>query len=188
MGGIIYGLIPDLLTIFDGKPDVSAAQWGYSNFTGMILAYFIAAYLKKYKNQYFDNRFLMTCTALALFLLLLLVCLVSKSVRGEYLILEKLTGIYGPFALFTATVMFCIFKNINWHSRVVNIFAHTTFGVYLISDNSFVRVFLWHEWLPNGSFADTTAVNYLIVVLLGALLVYVICSLIDLVGYQLIFG
>ena len=64
------------------------------------------------------------------------------------------------------------------HSKIINLLASATFGVYLIHDNNFVRPFLWHKVFMNASFQNSP---YLIPYSIGViLLVYVVCTLIEL--------
>lgn len=64
------------------------------------------------------------------------------------------------------------------HKRIINLIAETTFGVYLIHDNKYVRAFLWKDVFHNASYADS---NILIPYSLFAIaLVFVCCVMIEL--------
>lgn len=52
--------------------------------------------------------------------------------------------------------IFMVFKNMDiGYSKIINRIASTTFGIYLIHDNEYVRSFLWKELLHNASYMDS---------------------------------
>ena len=62
-------------------------------------------------------------------------------------------------------------------SLFVNRMAQSVLGVYLIHDNSFVRHFLWCDWLPNASYLHT---NMMVPVFVAkVLMIFIVCMLID---------
>lgn len=61
----------------------------------------------------------------------------------------------------------------------INRTAKTTFGVYLISDNSFVRNWLWNQVFNMGKLISTSTFYLIIYVLTSSLIVFVVCSLLE---------
>lgn len=84
-----------------------------------------------------------------------------------------------PIVLISIT-MFLGFSKIKMpYIPAINLISATTFGVYLIHDNSYVRPFLWRHIFRNAAFAeDRLLIPYSIVVVL---LVFIVCSLIELI-------
>lgn len=87
--------------------------------------------------------------------------------------------------LITSVLLFLGFSRIDIGSnRVINIVASATFGVYLIHDNNYVRVFLWENLFKNASFAHSDyLIPYSILVIIS---VYIVCTLIELMRIYLI--
>lgn len=87
--------------------------------------------------------------------------------------------------LIISVLLFLGFSRIDIGSnRGINIVASATFGVYLIHDNNYVRVFLWENLFKNASFAHS---DYLIPYsILVIILVYVVCTLIELMRIYLV--
>lgn len=79
----------------------------------------------------------------------------ALAVRGGYAsawgIIDPLANVRSdesPLVLLMAMELMSLFAGAKpWHSRVVNGLAGTTFGVYLIHENSFVRSWLWPHFL-----------------------------------------
>jgi hypothetical protein len=59
----------------------------------------------------------------------------------------------GFFSLIGAISLFMMFKNIKisskWLSKTINWLAASTYGVYLMHDDPYIRQLLWKEWLCN---------------------------------------
>jgi len=72
------------------------------------------------------------------------------------------------------------------HSKFINITASTTFGIYLLHENIFSREYLWKNIFNNAEYYG----SYLFFLqYLGAvILVFTICSLIDLIFWQKTIG
>lgn len=87
--------------------------------------------------------------------------------------------------LIISVLLFLGFSRIDIGSnRVINIVASATFGVYLIHDNNYVRVFLWENLFKNTSFAHS---DYLIPYSISVIIsVYIVCTLIELMRIYLI--
>lgn len=88
-------------------------------------------------------------------------------------------------ALLISIFLFLGFSKLEIGSiKIVNIVASASFGVYLIHDNNYVRVFLWQTLFKNASFAySNKLIPYSI---LTILMVYIACTVIELVRIYLI--
>ena len=95
---------------------------------------------------------------------------------------------YGMQSLPTLAISICIFvafANMNIkYSKWINLVSSTTFGVYLIHDNYFVRPFLWKTVFHNAGFQDSILlVPYSIAVVA---IVFILCTLLDLLRQRVI--
>lgn len=156
-----------------------------SNLYYFITAYFIASYIKKYNPPIFNNSvkniligFLM-CVFCGLWNCAL--NYFSESYKAVDFFKEwLLLGNINKFPILLASVfIFCGFVKMKpFSNRIINLIASTTFGVYLIHVNGFLKIFIWHKILLCDSFADSPA--YPLYLLASSLIVFIVCSLIDL--------
>lgn len=91
--------------------------------------------------------------------------------------------IVAPSTLFMVLIAVTFFISATfWRDKyypIINLIASTTFGIYLISDNNNVRQFLWNNIFHMHSvFYDNFAPLYVILV---SVLVFVVCSAIELI-------
>lgn len=144
--GVLWSLIP---TLINTAP-------GYSNFVWFIYVYMLAAYFRKYglvwisKIRIWHGVFV-----------LLMICVSAISVYyiGDTIPLLKDNAIYlfaemnKLPAILCALLLFFGFRN--WdvkQSKVINIIASCTLGVYLLHDNPNIRRFLWCDLLKNSNY------------------------------------
>lgn len=85
----------------------------------------------------------------------------------------------------SALSIFMVFEKCNiGHIKWINIVASATFGVYLIHDSEIIRHLLWREVFKNAQYQDSLfLIPYSLVVVA---IVYVICTLIDLLRQRVI--
>ena len=85
----------------------------------------------------------------------------------------------------SAISLFMVFEKWNIGCvKWINVVATATFGVYLIHDNAIIRNLLWHEVFNNVQYQDSIfLIPYSII---ATTIVYVVCTLIDLIRRQLI--
>ena len=88
-------------------------------------------------------------------------------------------GMMDPFIIVAVLCFLAGFRNLKiTYNKVINLLAYATFGVYLIHDSKFVRIFLWHNVFKNASFQDSPYfIPYSIAVILT---VYIACTVIEL--------
>lgn len=121
-----------------------------SKLTWFVFLYVFAAYIRKYTNddtpRFSSGRWF----AFSAFLWMLIfgtAFIFSYLAQGNMDYKEYVDYFYdmNKLPLFMLAVsLFMAFKNLNIkHSRFINTVSATTFGIYLIHDNSFMRDFLW---------------------------------------------
>lgn len=171
---IIQSIIPMVFLI---ESPISDLGW-------FILIYSVAAYIKLYPNKYFENKCLNKKITIIMYLVLYGIMIVIDYLNLKYNIcLEKIDAIYytnmnSIFILLISTCLFLWFLKIEMKSsKIINIVAKSTLGVYIIHDNPFVRKFLWQVMFkyPN----DIETWKLIIVAISSVFLVFVTCVIID---------
>jgi len=87
-----------------------------------------------------------------------------------------LVGSVSMFMAFLKTDLGC--------KKWINVISSATFGVYLIHDNTYIRPLLWNNIFKNSYFQESVLIA--IYSLLVTLMVYSVCTVIDLLRQQLI--
>ncbi|MDE6946587.1 MAG: hypothetical protein K2P14_05320, partial [Anaeroplasmataceae bacterium] len=80
--------------------------------------------------------------------------------------------------------LFMGFSSIKFpENKVINKIASTTFGIYLIHDNKYMRTIIWRDILKNGMFIDS---SFLWVhALFSVVAVFCTCAIIDMIRMRL---
>lgn len=182
---ILWSLIPIGLEIFKGKLDTSADYFGYSMGGYFIFIYLVAAYIRKYSRFLNSNNKVIITT----FVLILCIYLSVNTLHNAegYNILFSFCQVNSPIVMILAVLIFSIFKNIKFHSSIVNFISRSMFGVYLIHEDSFVRPILWQQIVSSQKFANSPSL-YLGNGLKDSLIIFAVCILIDIIIRRLIFS
>lgn len=87
--------------------------------------------------------------------------------------------------LLVSLSLFMIFSSLEIkHSNVINTIASTTFGIYLIHDNEYIRMFLWRTIFNNAAYADTLFLIPYSILSVG--IVFAVCSAVELLRIKVI--
>ena len=176
---LVLGLFWCLLDTF-----LPSATYCYSSFGLFVFLYLIAAYLRLYGNDMRLKRHVGGGALLCAALLVLSVVALNllTALTGLTVFAEHARYFNGSNSLlvvvFTVCLFFWVAQREPSHSRVVNVIASATFGVYLIHDNKFVRPYIWQTVFNNQAFYNTTLMP--VHALLSIVAVYVVCTLIEL--------
>lgn len=165
-------------------PTFTASSFQGNNLMWFITLYCIAGYVSLYGlNTSFSRKHYILMWLLFSFLRYMsCIALTLIGTRISF-VAEHTLFFYKRNSLLTflsALALFMLFEKtrINY-SRFINSIASATFGVYLIHDNWMVRSFLWQRLFNNARYQDTIMViPYSLIVVL---LVYVACTIIDLI-------
>lgn len=179
-------LIPTLMQMLPGKPDMAIDDFGYSHGIIFILFYFMAAYLKKYSGSFLNNAKKMGILSLLCLVVSLTICLFALQGSDASIMLANINLLYNPLTILTAFYIFAFFKNQFFYNGFVNYIAGSMFGVYLISDNTFVRTLIWQVFISSKDIA-TFWVNYLVEAIGYSLLVFLVSLLLDIVLRRIFF-
>ena len=132
--------------------------------------YLIASYIRKYDIKTFNKQWFATTLFLASFISLPLTKILFKI---------DLCFVDSPLVVICAVSMFYMFKNIKniGNSKFINAIASTTFGIYLLHDNPYVRKWLWNDVINSKSIYQSNF--YILFSILIVLIVFCICSITD---------
>ena len=172
-----------LITCFSVIPTFLTSDFQSNNLVWFICLYCIAGYLKLYglnekikSKHYFALWILFTVLT---YLSCVLISVVEIKFFGNathqyyFYSQEKIPVVLTSIALFMA---FATMKN--RYSKIVNVIASATFGVYLIHDEKTISDFLWKEFFEVNKYQDSL---YIVVYsIITVVLIYAVCTLIDL--------
>ena len=175
IGAFLLFFIPTVVNVISVKKVLVP-----SNLMIFVYLYCLGAYLKLYMVKIKDAYLQLGIVSL---LILDLVCTVMLyQFSFYYPVLENdpmyFTSRFSVFSFLLAVNIFLYFQVLRiTYSRRINIIASTTFGIYLIHDNSLFRVYLWHDLLHTKMFYNSDYfVFYSIVVVAG---VFCLSSILD---------
>lgn len=194
---IILFFIVSILASFTG--DIAFDNHSGYSLANFILLYFIGAFLKHHpldkKNKILSKN-LKQLIYISSFILIAIFNLFSyyfsNSIKGlnpitdyiSYLILKSIYSYGNPFIILQSIIYFKFFTTLSIKSKVINFIAGTTLGVYLIHTNKLLRSYLYQYF--GYTHHMTNSINTLVFLLLGSALLFILCSILDVIR-QLIF-
>ena len=191
MNGKQHGLLLLLcLTFFSLLPNLPSFSIRMNYVTWFIIIYLIGAYIRNYNQELFARKKLwlvicITCFVLSVSSIFIATYLIEKSIPnvGVYFFVEDSNK---ALAVITAVSSFVTFKNLNTRYRkTINTISSATFGVLLIHANcDAMRTWLWRDVLKNTQYVQTNQAYLHLII--SVLLVYSICTVIDLLRIYLI--
>lgn len=163
-------------------PTFMNARLNFSNLTWFITLYLLGAYMRIYEIQALKNKkrnkiALILCIIIIL-TSIIIIDLLSQTIPRLKSFALYLAGMNKLPIVMISIILFYTFANKKIeYNKWINTVAASTFGVYLIHDNPFMRNMIWRELL-NGRMLKESP--YLIIYLIIAtLLVFTIATLID---------
>lgn len=172
---IIMGTLPG----FDVK--MNYVSW-------FIVLYFIASYIRLYPKKMFESaKFWGFATVVTLIIsaVSIITCLWLGASIGRFMPYYFVADSNKILAVVTAISAFLFFKNLKFKNAFVNTVAASCFGVLLIHANSDVmRKWLWEDMLRNVAMYES---NWLVIhAVVGVIVIYIICTVIDYLRIRLI--
>ena len=191
---IVIFLIVSILSTFTIE-EAFFNNYGYS-ISNFILLYFIGAYIRKYpiKIKKLTNKtkqLLLIGGYLFFSLFNFLLLYFSYQIENINSISNYISSIFkssfyydNPFVIICSILFFLFFKNLNIKSsKVINLISSTVLGVYLIHNNKLLRGFVF-DCFGNGSLM-TNGLKVFLFLIIQSLLLFIICSLIELIRIYL---
>ena len=176
-----------VLTILQGALPTFFENSLFTNYlTWFSYVYIIGAYIRLYMID--DNikirKLLMLFIGGSILILIPTIKYIITGKQDEHLleITNNLGSTYSLAILFCAVMLFLIFKSLEIRTNtIINIISSTTFGIYLIHDNSFISKKIWGEWTKASDFYSVPMGDYLENALSSIVIIFILCCLIDLV-------
>lgn len=163
-------------------PTFMNARLNFSNLTWFITLYLLGAYMRLYEIQALKNK-KRNKIALILCIIIILTSIIIINLFSQIIPRLKsfalyLAGMNKLPIVMISIILFYTFANKKLeYNKWINTVAASTFGVYLIHDNPFMRNMIWKELLNVRMLKESP---YLIIYLIIAtLLVFTIATLID---------
>lgn len=179
-----------LLTIYIVLPYIPGFRVWYNYVIWFSVLYLVSSYVRLY--GLFLNRSLWFWTFASIFSIILaissVVFLNYMNAKGSWSCWRYwlVSDSNAPLAFLVALCLFMMFKNMQLpHSKFINLIGGSTFGIYLIHDNSdAMRKWLWNDFLHISNTCSNDIV-YLcaIVVPIG---VFISCSIIEIIRKKLV--
>lgn len=159
-----------------------------NNLFNFILGYYIASYIRIYNPITLQNQkrnLLLSFFAGAIFILWIALVLKYRNII-TFIDSHFIQVFNYPLAmnrlpsLLNAIFLFCFFKNLKIsYNKWINKIGGTTFGIYLIHENTFLNNVIWHKIFKIDNFLES---NFLIFYMIFiVLIVFLSCSIIELI-------
>lgn len=168
------------------------ASYGYS-IPSFIMLYFIGSYIGKYNINIFNKKTTNQRLILLVYFFVLLGItnwlininvdkMTSSNAIIEYfirIINANILSYSNPLVVVQSIIYFLIFKNLKLKfNKIINLFASTTLGIYMIHDNELVRGYMYKNIFNlNNNITKTILLKLLIYVLI----VFIICAIIEII-------
>ena len=165
-------------------PTITTSSFGFSELTWFINLYIIGAYIRLYTNKILESKKIGILSIL-LGLSILIISIIFFDVIGTKVDIIAgnelyMTGMNRIPSLIIAVFIFIFFKNVKIkHNLLINNIASSTFGIYLIHENPLARKIIWNDIIKAPNYSNSK--NVIVYALFFALLVFFICSVIDLI-------
>lgn len=162
--------------------------WQNNDILWFIFLYMFAGYIYKWRKDNVLDFKKGTKYALLVSLLTFSVTIVLEYISIKYSSLSEdtlyLYNLYYIPSFIVAVLLFLSFKDLELkNNKVINHIAITTFGVYLIHDNYFVRAVIWNKFFH---IIINSKVWWFPLYTIGAItLTFIVCSLIDMLRKKL---
>lgn len=173
-----FFLIVLLITLWSILPNLIAnVDYCFSALGWFITLYIIAAYIRLYPQKIFDNQKQNILIVCASFLIVVLFFFIADF-RHKYPLIPFISTMNSIVMLVASVSILLCFKN--WkikYNKGINWVAASVFSVYLISDNNFVRPFLWKNIFKTASLLNS---HYLIFyIFYDCFIIFLVSILID---------
>ncbi len=161
-------------------PMLTKSSFGANHTINFICLYCFAAYIRLYAPDFRGKKYIAWGALCILLDFLSIVVMDIVSVKIKIISVYYFVGMMRPVTLFACVCLLAGFRELDIpNSKIINLMASATFGVYLIHDNIFVRPFLWRTLFKNATFQDSPyLIPYSIAVILT---VYICCTVIELI-------
>ncbi|MET7026916.1 acyltransferase family protein [Ligilactobacillus salivarius] len=180
---VIWSIVPTFLISNMVDLGLSHSELGNSTVSSFVLDYLIIGYIKKYPNNYTESKkisWLVFFSGISIMILTFYFesfYMYKNQVVSEYI--NNFMNLNSFFEFWISVGLILIFKNITpFNNKFINIISGSTFAVYLIHDNQFIRPILWQK-VNNAQYQSS--IDFLINGLEISLLIFIICIVLDMI-------
>ncbi|MBQ8177222.1 MAG: acyltransferase family protein [Oscillospiraceae bacterium] len=156
-----------------------------SDFATFIYLYSIAGYIKLWSEKDNNAGIKMPLIVFVISLTVTILSVICLSLLGNYVSFAREHPHYfikscSPNIIICSVSLFLLFKRMNIpQNKLINTISKTTFGIYLIHDNDYIRHILWKYIFNNSEYLDK---NYFIIYsLVVPIIIFAVCSVIELI-------
>lgn len=159
----------------------TGADLNFSYLGWFVFLYMVGAYLSLYPKKANTKKMLLIASLCAAMLwgstiIFRIVDAVGLLPLGRYE--NYFYSMYSPFIWIFGIVLFRIFLELKIEtSKIINTISSSTFAVYLISDNRYVRNIIWNELFNNRQFSNSSIL--LLIGLLETVAIFCVCIIVD---------
>lgn len=182
-------LLTVMIIIWGILSNIPGTKTFFNEFIWLTVIYFIAAYIKKYDFNILKNDKMRVIGIIVVVAMMNAIMVILELLSTRILVLsEKIyyfNNLKSPFILILTILIFTIFKNLNVkNSKIINKIAATSFGIYLIHENVFLRDIIWKQIVQGSKFINSPLL--ILNAIGGVIVVFLISMIIDLVVEKLI--
>ena len=177
----IWSIIPTVFGIIYNDTEVLVY---YNRFIWFIIMYLTASYIRLYGIKLFKNKKNTWIVAILSLLLIVSSIFIIYFFRSKFKVLglTEIAYFWGPntIPIFLLSIsIFYLFLNLNMKNyAIINLFASTTLGVYILHDNTFNK-YMWTNVFKTKEHLNS---SFSILYILGtALLIFICFSIVDLI-------
>lgn len=170
-------------------PMFTTADFIFSNFIWMIYIYMIGAYIQLYPNKHTEYKKKALLYSIICYVTIITISIIMVYLGQKIAFIGKGSNYFAKensiFVLLCSIFLFIYFKNLKIkYNKFVNIIASTSFGIYCIHENNFMRDIIWKQVLQTDKFVNS---NILIFhAIYSIIIVFSVCAIIDLLRIYII--
>ncbi len=182
-------LLTFMIIIWGIVANIPKTKTFFSEFIWLIAIYFIGAYIKKYNFNVLKSNKLRIISIMIIILIMNIVMVVLEMLSIKIPVLSKVVYYFNntnsPLVLILTVLIFNIFKNLNVkNSNIINKVASTTFGIYLIHENVFLRDIIWKQLIQGSTYINSPML--ILNAIFGVISVFLCAMVIDFVIERII--
>ena len=170
------------LVLFSIVPTFTTQAFYGNEIVQFVMFYSIGAYLGKYKDNFFSNKRNAWLTLVGCGVIIIVSIIAFDLLSTHWSLFSKyskhlLNRNSIASILFSVSVFSLFIKRKPFTNNLINTIASCAFGVYLISDNSYVRSVLWTDILNVPGFANSPIL--ILHLIESVIAVYLVCTAIE---------
>lgn len=190
--GVYRIMMVILLVLWSVIPTITTFDMGSNYLLWMITVYLLAGYIKLYPEDFDKGRSFYLTVLLIFWGLSFASAVVCDIIGFKYDVFAKyathFSGMQHINIVVMAVCLFLVFRDIKIENeriqRVINSIAGTTFGIFLIHDNTFLKTWIWKQLFKNAEYIDK---GWFVLASIGEVVaIFIVCMIIEYVRQNLL--